>query len=138
VERENVRARLDQEQGEPEPTLEERRQQAKCPKRIASIINLIEPETIHDYFGTTDHEAIWREMNRRQEHRDGVIEWLDAMITTNVSEEVQQMNKRVRVLKVQEAHRTSKEIAVKRFLDKEQSPSCQIDVITVTEHFTKT
>jgi hypothetical protein len=27
---------------------------------------------------------------------------------------------------------------MKRFIDKEQSPSCQIDVTAVTEHFAKT
>jgi hypothetical protein len=60
------------------------------------------------------------------------------MITTNVSEEVQQMNQRAHPLKVQEAYRTSKGIAVKRFIHREQSPSRQIYVTDVTEHFAKT
>jgi hypothetical protein len=75
MEKENERARIDQEQEEVESSVEERRQQAKFTKRIASIISLIEPETIQECFGTTNHEAIWREMNAQQEHRDRVIEW---------------------------------------------------------------
>jgi hypothetical protein len=57
------------------------------------------------------------------------------MITIQVEEEIHEMNKRALALKVQEAYRTSKGIAMRRFIDKEQSPQCQIDIDTVTEHF---
>jgi hypothetical protein len=54
MEKENGTARIDQEQEELESSIEERRQQAKFTKRIASIINLIESETIQEYFPTCD------------------------------------------------------------------------------------
>jgi hypothetical protein len=63
------------------------------------------------------------------------IESLDAMIAMNVPEEVQEVNKRAHALKVQEAHSTSTGIAMKRFIDKEQSPRSEIDVTAVTAHF---
>jgi hypothetical protein len=48
------------------------------------------------------------------------------------------MNKKAQALKIQEAYRTSKGIAMKRFMEKEQSPQCQIDMGDVTEHFRTT
>jgi hypothetical protein len=41
----------------------------------------LSPETIETYFGTTNHEDIWRELNIDAGHRSKVIEWLDAMLT---------------------------------------------------------
>jgi hypothetical protein len=67
-----------------------------------------------------------------------VIEWLDAMINMQVGAEIQEMNKKAQVLKIQEAYRTSKGIAMRRFIDKEQSPQCQIEEDTVTQHFRRT
>jgi hypothetical protein len=64
------------------------------------------------------------------------MEWLDAMIIDNLSEELKQMNRQAQALKVQEAYRTSKGIAVKRFIDKKQSPRCQTGKEIVREHFT--
>jgi hypothetical protein len=118
-----------------ESKIERHRRQAKVTKRIATIVNLIEPEGLQEYFGTRNREMIWGELNTQRECRDRVIEWLDAMIATNVSEEIQHMNKRAHALKVQEAYRPSKGIAMKRFIDKKQSPRCQIETSTVTDHF---
>jgi hypothetical protein len=128
----------DVEDVEEESEVERRRQQAKFTKRVAAVLRLVEPEKIEEYFGTTNHEAIWEEMNTQQAHRDRVIEWLDAMIKANTSDEIQQMNKRAQALKIQEAYRTSKGIVMKRFIDKQQSPSCQIEISIVKEHFAKT
>jgi ribosomal protein L9 len=44
---------------------EMRRRQAKFTKRFISILNLLEPDTIVEYFGSDDHEEIWRELERR-------------------------------------------------------------------------
>jgi hypothetical protein len=38
-------------------------------------------------------------------------------------------------LKVQDAYRTSKSIAMKRYIEKQQSPQCQIDTEAITAHF---
>jgi hypothetical protein len=48
------------------------------------------------------------------------------------------MNKRAQALKIQEAYRTSKGITMRRFIDREQSPQCQIEMERVTEHFSRT
>jgi hypothetical protein len=64
-----------------------------------------------------------------------VIDWLDAMITIQVEEEIHEMSKRALALKGQEAYRTPKGIAMRRFIDKEQSPQCQIDMDTVKNYF---
>jgi hypothetical protein len=48
------------------------------------------------------------------------------------------MNKRAQEPKVQEAYRTSKGITMRRFIDKQQSPQCQIDMQIVTEHSRET
>jgi hypothetical protein len=55
-----------------------------------------------------------------------------------VSREIEEMNKKASVLKIQESYRTSKGITMRRYIDKEQSPQCQIEMEEVTEHFTTT
>jgi 3-dehydroquinate dehydratase len=115
-----------------------RRRRAKFTKRIGPILNLISPDVVREYFGSEHHEEIWRELNTESNRRNRVIEWLDAMITTQVCGEIEEMNKRAQTLKVQEAYRTSKGIAMRRFIDKQQSPQCQIEVTTVSEHFKET
>jgi hypothetical protein len=87
-----------------------------------------------EYFGSRDHEEIWNELNKEEAHRERVIEWLEAMILTNMTGEIEEMNRRAHALKVQEASRRSKGIAMKRFIDKQQSPQCQIDMPIATEH----
>jgi hypothetical protein len=85
-----------------------------------------------------DRGAIWEALNTDEGHLNRMIEWLDAMIATQVEREIQAMFKRSQTLKIQEAYRTSKEIAMRRFIDKEQSPQGQIEMDTVTEHFKAT
>jgi hypothetical protein len=60
------------------------------------------------------------------------------MLTMQVSEEIEEINKKTSALKIQEAYRKSKGIIMKRYIDKEQSPQCQIEMEDVTEHFTRT
>jgi hypothetical protein len=67
-----------------------------------------------------------------------VIEWLDAMLTTQISDEIEEKNKRGIALKIQEAYRTSKGITMRRYIDMEQSPQYQIDTERVTDHFRRT
>jgi hypothetical protein len=67
-----------------------------------------------------------------------VIDWLDALKTTEAKREIHEMNKKAQAFKIQEAHRTSKGIVMRRFIDKEQSPQCQVEMADVTEHFRET
>jgi hypothetical protein len=48
------------------------------------------------------------------------------------------MNKKAQAFKIQEAHQTSKGIAMRRFIDKEQSPQCQVEMTEVIGHFRET
>jgi hypothetical protein len=61
------------DESEDEGSSETRRCQARFTKRLAPILNLMSPETMMEYFGTADHETIWREMNGDESHRDRVI-----------------------------------------------------------------
>jgi hypothetical protein len=67
-----------------------------------------------------------------------VIEWLEAIFTTQVSGDIEEMNKKASALKIRESYRTSKGITSRRYIDKKQSSQCQIEMEEVTEHFTKT
>jgi hypothetical protein len=49
----------------------------KFTKRSAPILRLLSEETIQEYFGSRNHEQIWRELNTNADHRSKVIEWLD-------------------------------------------------------------
>jgi acetyl-CoA carboxylase alpha subunit len=103
---------------------ERRRRQMKFTKRLATILGSLSEDTMHEYFGLQSHKEIWRELNTNADHRNKVIDWLDAMLTMQVSEEIQEMNKKASALKIQEAYRTSKRITTKRYIDKEQSLQC--------------
>jgi hypothetical protein len=60
------------------------------------------------------------------------------MISAEVSGELEGMNERLQIRKVQEAYRTSPSIAMRRYVDKVQSPQCPIERGMVTAHFTAT
>jgi hypothetical protein len=84
-----------------------------------------------------NHEVIWEQLNTSEEHRARVIEWLDAMINTQVMEEVEGLKQRAQALTVEEAYRVSKSIAMKRYVDRVQSPQSQISTEAITEHFSR-
>jgi hypothetical protein len=133
------RARSEErEDGEEARDLERRRKQAKFTKRSTPILRLLPEQTILEYFGSRSHEGIRGALNTSADHRTRMIEWLEAMLTTQASGEIEQMNKRASALKIQESYRTSKGITMRRNIGKEQSPQCQIEMEEVTEHFTKT
>jgi hypothetical protein len=68
----------------------------------------------------------------QEEHRDRAIGWFNAMIAANLSEELKHVDKQAQALKVQEGYGASKEIAMKRFFDKEQSLRCRMNKEIVT------
>jgi hypothetical protein len=89
-------------------------------------------------FGTQDRREIWNELNTSVDHRRRVTDWLDAMISIEISGELEGMNERMRTQKVREAYRTSPRIAMRRYVDKVQLPQCPIGRETVTAHFIAT
>jgi hypothetical protein len=128
----------EREDSEEARDLERRRKQAKFTKKLAPILQLLPAQTISDYFGFESHEGIWEALNTSADHRTRVIDWLEGLLTAQVSYEIEEMNKKASALKLQESYRTSKGITMRRHIDKEQSPQCQIEMEEVPEHFTKT
>jgi hypothetical protein len=76
------------------------------------------PEITVNYFSSSNYKEIWWELNTQEDRRERVIEWLDAMITTQISGEIEEMNKRVQTLKIQEVSRILKGTTMRRFIDK--------------------
>jgi hypothetical protein len=59
------------------------------------------------------------------------------MITRHVTGAIAEMNKCSHTQKIQEASRRLKGIAMRRYLDKEQSPQCPIEMAEMKDHFRK-
>jgi hypothetical protein len=57
------------------------------------------------------------------------------MIATCVGTELKELNAGAQALKVQDAYRASESIAMKRYIEKQQFPQCQIDTAAITAHF---
>jgi hypothetical protein len=124
VERTRSEEREDREEAR---DLERRRKQAKFTKRLTPILRLLPEQMILEHFGSGSHEGIWEALNTSAGHRTRVIEWLEAILTTQVSGEIKEMNKKASALKIQESYRTSKGITMRRYIDKERSPQCEIE-----------
>jgi uncharacterized C2H2 Zn-finger protein len=115
-----------------------RRRRMKLTRRIGAVANLVSAERMREVFNTESHEAIWEAMNTSEDHRGRVIEWLESLMMTEVEAEVEGMTERMQAQRVQEAYRTSKSIAMRRYVDKVQSPPCPIEVEGVRAHFGET
>jgi hypothetical protein len=104
---------------------------------LAPILSLLPEQTILKYFGSGSHKGIWEALNTSADHRTRMIEWLEAILTTQVFGEIKEMNKKSSALKIRESYRTSKRITIRKYIDKKQSLQRQIEIEEVTEHFTK-
>jgi hypothetical protein len=107
-------------------------------QQVGAVLHLMTEDTIRNVFVTEDRREICNELNTSMDHMKRVIDWLDATTNTEVSGELEGMNEGMRTQKVREAHRTSPSIAMRRHIDKAQSPQCPIGKETVTAHFTAT
>jgi hypothetical protein len=96
------------------------RMKGRLTKRMARLLQIMPTETFRGYFGTHDHRAICEEVHTSQDHRERRIEWPDAMIATCMGTELRGVNARAQALKLQDAYRTSKSIAMKRYIEKQQ------------------
>jgi hypothetical protein len=112
------------------------RTQEKLTRQVGAVLDLITEDTITNVFGTQNRRKIWNERNTSVDHRRRVFDRLDAMISTKISGELKGMNERMQIQKVREAYRNSPSIAMRRYVDKVQSPQCPIGKETVTAHFT--
>jgi hypothetical protein len=89
-------------EGEGEGT-ERRRREAKLTRQVGAVIDLITEDTMRNVLGTQDRREIWNELNMSVDHRRRVIDWLDAMISAQVSGELEGTNERMQTQKVREA-----------------------------------
>jgi hypothetical protein len=115
-----------------------RRKQTRLTRQVGAVLDLITEDTIRNVSGTQDRREIWNELNTLVDHRRRVIDWLDAMVSRKVSGELEGMNERMQTQKVRDAYRTSPSIAMRRYVDKIQSPQCPIGRETVIAYFTAT
>jgi hypothetical protein len=63
---------------------ERRTKQAKLTRQVGAVLDLITEDRIRNVFETQDRREIWNELNSSVNHRIRVIDWLDAMISTEV------------------------------------------------------
>jgi hypothetical protein len=77
-----------------------RRRESRFTRRFGEVMRLLPPEMMMQYFGTGDHAEVWNELNTSEEHRGRVIEWLDAVISTQVTGELEGLRERTQALKV--------------------------------------
>jgi hypothetical protein len=85
--------------------------------------------------GSLGHRVIWEQLNTSEDQPAKVIGRLDAMISTQVTTELEGLMERPKALKAQKACRVYKSIAMKRSIDMVQSRPCQIDREVLTENF---
>jgi hypothetical protein len=64
---------------------ETRRREAKLTRRTGSVLYLMDRDMMKAVFGSDDHKEGWQEVNTALDHRQRSIEWLDAVITAEVS-----------------------------------------------------
>jgi hypothetical protein len=121
-----------------EDQAEERRQRNRWTKKILPLLRMIPEEKRLEVFGSRDLEPIWQEMNSAPDHRKNVIGWLESLIVSEVAGEIEGISKQMQAQKVQEAYRTTKSIAMRRYIDKRSSPQCSIKKEVVEGHYRAT
>jgi hypothetical protein len=81
-----------------------KRERPKADKRIYAVLNLLTPEKSTACFGTSEPNAIWEELNASEDNQTRAVEWLEAIISTHLSQKLEDMNKRAHAVKVQKAY----------------------------------
>jgi hypothetical protein len=114
--------------------LEVVRMETKLTKKIGQLLGLLSPMVMAKLSGSLDYGVICEQFNTSEDHPAKVIERLDAMISTQVTAELEGLMERTQALKGQKACRASKSIAMERSIDMVQSRQCQIDREVLTEH----
>jgi hypothetical protein len=63
------------------------------------------------------------------------MKWLKLLIKAEIDTELEGMNERTQAQRIQEAYRASQSIAMRRCVDRIQSPLCPREVDTMRAHF---
>jgi hypothetical protein len=119
-------------------TAADRARQNKVAKELEDFVKLIAPDARREIFADKDLEAIWNDLNTIPDHRRHVVDWLEAKLVGALADETNQVMKRFQAWKIQETYRTSKSAAMRRFINKKESPPCQIEEEKICQHFRKT
>jgi hypothetical protein len=85
---------------------------------LSQFIELIAPEAKEEVSESNDVQAIWEELNTSADHRTKVIGWLEAKIADGIANEFGEVAQRLQAWRVQDAYRTSKSAAMKRYIHK--------------------
>jgi hypothetical protein len=126
-------------QGECESdSAEERRRRTKWTKKMIPILKAIPEEKRKEIFGEQEWQGLWEELNTSVDHRVRVIEWLESLIISETASEIEGIGKQFHAQKVQEAYRTTKSIALRRYIDKTASPQCVVNRETVERFYQET
>jgi hypothetical protein len=133
-----LRLMLEQYTEYQEDTPQNRRKQQKLSEQINEMFRMITPETRQRIFGDDSNDAVWMNLNTSTEHRKNVIEWLEAEVLNEASNEIKAMAGRFRTWAVQEAWSASPSICYNRYIDPQESPMCQIDAEIIQNHFRDT
>jgi hypothetical protein len=112
-----------------------RRTQIKIVGKINQFLDLIPQEARREVFGENDIDTVWEELNTPGDHRKKVIEWLEAKIFEETAKDFQGVAKRLQTWTVQETSRTSKSVAMKRYVNKRESPPFPIEEEEICAHY---
>jgi hypothetical protein len=105
-------------------TTADRVKQNRVARELEDFVGLIDPEARKEVFGENNLRAIWDDLNSSPDHRKRVIDWLEAKLMDTLADEKNQVMKRFQAWKVQDTYRISKSAAMKRFINKKESPPC--------------
>jgi hypothetical protein len=116
---------------------EQRRRKTRWTEKIIPILRTIPEKRRMEVFGTTELTGLWNEMNTAADHRQKVVDWVESLIVMEVAGEIEGLGKQMQAERVREAYRTTKSIAMKRYVDKKNSPQCDISKEEVQSHYQK-
>jgi hypothetical protein len=101
----------------------------KLRERIHEFFRMMTPATRIQRFGEDSEDAIWETLNVSENHRNSVIEWPEAEILTETANELKDYTRR------KFRKRTSPSIALKRYIDRKDSPPCPIEEETLRSYY---
>jgi hypothetical protein len=112
-----------------------RRKQIKLNQEFGQFLRWMSSEERERVFGEDNDEQIWTTLNTVEEYRTKVIEWLDAKITEGITKGFEEMAEKYRDWIVQDTYRISKSAAMKRYINKKESPPCPIEEGKIYDYF---
>jgi hypothetical protein len=115
-----------------------RKKQGKLVGEIGEFLRLISLEARGEFFGERSNEEIWQMLNSSPDERVRFIEWLDGKITEAITNETKETAERFKRSRIQDTYRTSKSIAMKKYINKQESPPCPIDQDRIYDYFQET